>query len=62
MEKQLLAHTPLFRNATTIKRLRKGFSTDQKFIIDDQYLVRAFSSEQSSNRQAEFHTLAKLAP
>lgn len=61
MEKQLLAHIPLFRNATTIKRLHKGFSTDQKFIIDNQYLVRAFSSEQSSNRQAEFHTLAKLS-
>ncbi|AUJ25538.1 MULTISPECIES: hypothetical protein [Virgibacillus] len=52
MGKQLLAHIALLRNATT----------DQKFIIDDQYLVRAFSSEQSSNRQAEFHTLAKLSP
>ncbi|NBJ68210.1 aminoglycoside phosphotransferase family protein [Roseburia sp. 1XD42-34] len=55
-----MAYIPFFQQATTIKPLNKGFSFDQKYILDDQYLVRVFSDEHIEKRKEEFHTLAKL--
>ncbi|WP_249260919.1 aminoglycoside phosphotransferase family protein [Virgibacillus pantothenticus] len=55
-----IAYIPLFEQATTIKKLNKGFSFDQKYVIDDQYLVRVFSDDHIEKREEEFQTLAKL--
>ncbi|MUK87804.1 phosphotransferase [Ornithinibacillus sp. L9] len=56
----LLEYNPHLKNATSVKQLEKGFSHDKKYIIDDSYLLRTFTSEDEARRKQEFEVI-KLA-
>ncbi|KPB03859.1 aminoglycoside phosphotransferase [Bacillus sp. CHD6a] len=52
---------PFMREASSIKQLTKGFSNDQKFVIDDKYLIRLFPLEDANHRRKEFDIITKLS-
>ncbi|MFD2210271.1 phosphotransferase family protein [Virgibacillus halophilus] len=52
---------PLLRMASNISKIDKGFSRDQKYMIDGTYLLRVFESENTLDRQKEFETIRMLA-
>ncbi|MRG86056.1 aminoglycoside phosphotransferase family protein [Salinibacillus xinjiangensis] len=52
---------PYLINAEQISELNKGFSHDQKYVIDQQYLLRLFSSEKQDKRKEEFETIKTLS-
>ena len=45
----------------SIKPIHKGFSKDQKYMIDDRYLLRMFSSDEVPQRQQEVEIVTQLA-
>lgn len=49
------------KDANSIIKLTKGFSHDEKYVIDDKYLLRIFPSEELNKRKEEFHTLNELS-
>ncbi|TYS55881.1 phosphotransferase [Sutcliffiella horikoshii] len=57
MEKEI----PYMREANSIQKLTKGFSNDQKFVIDEKYLIRLFPIEDTNQRRREFETINKLS-
>lgn len=61
MDINVLKNIPHLKNAASIVELTKGFSYDKKFIIDQKYLLRCFSSEDKERRNAEFETVRTLA-
>lgn len=52
---------PYMRDAKNFKKLTKGFSTDQKFVIDNKYLIRLFPLEDANIRRKEFETISALS-
>ncbi|MBO1005264.1 aminoglycoside phosphotransferase family protein [Pseudogracilibacillus auburnensis] len=56
----LKENIPMLKSVSSITKINKGFSNDQKYVIDDKYLIRVFSSENKSCRQEEFHIIQKL--
>ncbi|MFD2045498.1 aminoglycoside phosphotransferase family protein [Ornithinibacillus salinisoli] len=42
------------KNANMIRKIEKGFSFDNKYIIDDTYLLRTFLNENEKKRRQEF--------
>lgn len=48
-------------DSLSIKQIHKGFSKDQKYIMDDRYLLRMFSSDEVVQRQQEADTVKQLA-
>jgi len=52
---------PFMREANSVQQLTKGFSTDQKFVIDDKYLIRLFPLEDANHRRKEFETISMLS-
>ncbi|TYS68283.1 phosphotransferase [Sutcliffiella horikoshii] len=52
---------PFMREANRIQQLTKGFSNDQKFVIDDKYLIRLFPLEDADHRRKEFETITMLS-
>lgn len=49
------------QDSFSIQQIHKGFSKDQKYIIDDRYLLRMFSSNEVLQRQQEADTVTQLA-
>ncbi|KMJ60511.1 aminoglycoside phosphotransferase [Bacillus sp. LL01] len=49
------------REANSVQQLTKGFSNDQKFVIDDKYLIRLFPLEDANHRRKEFETITMLS-
>lgn len=47
-------------NAKEIVELKKGYSNDQKYVIDQKYLLRIFPMEEAAKRQNEFISLNRL--
>lgn len=47
-------------NAKEFVELKKGYSNDQKYVIDQNYLLRIFPIREAAKRQEEFLTLHKL--
>ncbi|MCM3617484.1 aminoglycoside phosphotransferase family protein [Sutcliffiella horikoshii] len=52
---------PYMNKASDIKRLTKGFSKDEKFVLDDKYLIRLFPLEDAKYRRNEFETIRALS-
>ncbi|WP_277350522.1 aminoglycoside phosphotransferase family protein [Bacillus sp. RO2] len=52
---------PFMKDAKSIQQLTKGFSNDQKFVIDDKYLIRLFPLEDADDRKKEFETITMLS-
>ncbi|PZG39278.1 aminoglycoside phosphotransferase [Listeria ivanovii] len=50
----------MLKNASVIKEINKGFSLDQKYQVDDNYLVRIFHKATLKERKIEFETIQKL--
>lgn len=50
----------IYKEAHTIQPLTKGFSTDEKYVIDQNYLLRIFPKEELVRRKIEFETISKL--
>lgn len=48
-------------DANSILKLNKRFSHDEKYVIDDHYLLRIFPSEEVNRRKEEFDTINVLA-
>lgn len=51
----------VMQNLLLIEQIHKGFSKDQKYIIDGRYLLRIFSSDEVPQRQQEVETVTQLA-
>ncbi|GIN96594.1 aminoglycoside phosphotransferase [Siminovitchia terrae] len=49
-----------FDNVNSIIKLNKGFSHDEKYVINDHYLLRVFPNEELNKRKEEFETINKL--
>ncbi|WP_409272264.1 aminoglycoside phosphotransferase family protein [Neobacillus sp. SCS-31] len=52
---------PFLQDAKSITKLNKGFSNDEKFVVDGKYLVRVFPSDNEQKRKEEFNTINALA-
>lgn len=61
MESHLFERIDQLRNANHILPLTKGLSNDQKYIIDQQFLLRIFPTEHQIKRKKEFDTIHKLS-
>lgn len=61
MVKFIEQEIPYLREANSIKQLTKGFSNDQKFVLDEKYLIRLFPIEDANHRRREFETINKLS-
>ncbi|MGM0940491.1 MAG: aminoglycoside phosphotransferase family protein [Bacillota bacterium] len=57
---QLIDKIPFVNHDSRIKKIKKGFSADKKFVVDNRYLIRVFSSEQEASREKEFKTIMRL--
>jgi len=58
---RIIEKISLLKKANNIVPINKGFSADQKYIIDEQYLIRMFSSEFEISRREEYHTIHALS-
>ncbi len=61
MVKIIKQEFPFMREANSVQQLTKGFSDDQKFVIDDKYLIRLFPLEDANHRRKEFETISMLS-
>lgn len=61
MDQEIKEKITFLNNANRIEPLHKGFSTDKKYVVDHQYLLRLFSSEDEKRRRVEFDTIQKLS-
>ncbi|WP_404442761.1 hypothetical protein LG307_13360 [Sutcliffiella horikoshii] len=61
MVKVIEQEIPFLREANNVQQLIKEFSTDQKFVIDDKYLIRLFPLEDAIHRRKEFETIVRLS-
>ncbi len=61
MDKVIELEIPFMREANSVQQLTKGFSNDQKFVIDDKYLIRLFPLEDADHRRKEFETINRLS-
>ncbi len=52
----------MLKNAKVIKEIKKGFSIDQKYQVDNSYLVRVFPENMWEERKVEFEAIQKLSP
>ncbi|MGP4042157.1 phosphotransferase family protein [Gracilibacillus sp. D59] len=57
----MIESIPMVNAAEVIKKIEKGFSRDQKYILDYKYLLRIFPVEEIDKRKVEFETLKELA-
>lgn len=60
MDKHLMESISHLSNAKEIVELKKGYSNDQKYVIDQKYLLRIFPMEEAAKRQNEFISLNRL--
>jgi aminoglycoside phosphotransferase len=60
MDKRIKESISHLRKAVDIVELKKGYSFDQKYVIDQKYLLRLFSMEEVAKRLDEFSTLNRL--
>ncbi len=51
----------LIKNAKTIRPIQKGFSTDEKVVVDETYLIKLFPEENLPNRIEEFETARRVS-
>ncbi|WP_245835759.1 aminoglycoside phosphotransferase family protein [Virgibacillus ndiopensis] len=61
MEDYIRNRILLFNKANSIQKLNKGFSFDEKYVVDDQYLIRLFPITDIEHRRTEFNNINKLA-
>ncbi|WP_053368252.1 aminoglycoside phosphotransferase family protein [Bacillus sp. FJAT-27245] len=61
MEKCIDQSIPFLQDAKSITKLNKGYSDDEKFVVDGKYLVRIFPSDNEQKRREEFDTIQALA-
>lgn len=61
MEALVSEQIPFVQKAERITKLTKGFSYDEKYIIDERYLLRIFSSANKQSRRKEFETIHQLS-
>lgn len=61
MDIRIIEKIPSLKKANSIVPINKGFSADQKYIIDEQYLIRMFSSEFEISRRGEYHMIHALS-
>ncbi|SFM33724.1 Predicted kinase, aminoglycoside phosphotransferase (APT) family [Gracilibacillus orientalis] len=57
----MIESIPMVNSAKVMEKIEKGFSRDQKYILDYQYLLRIFPVEEIDKRKVEYQTLKKLA-
>ncbi|PAE06555.1 hypothetical protein CHI12_15770 [Terribacillus saccharophilus] len=60
MDKYLMESILHLSNTKEIVELKKGYSYDQKYVIDQKYLLRIFPIEEAARRADEFLFLNKL--
>lgn len=51
---------PILQEASHVRFLSKGFSSDLKYVADDAYLVRVFPAVDMKQRSEEFDTIRAL--
>lgn len=61
MDSQLTEKITYLKNAKSIVELKKGFSFDKKYIIDNEYLLRLFPIEDVNRRREEYDTIHALS-
>ncbi|SDJ15702.1 aminoglycoside phosphotransferase family protein [Salimicrobium halophilum] len=61
MQHSSIEEIPIVQKADNIQTLTKGFSYDEKYVIDEQYLLRIFSSDTKHSRRKEFETIHQLS-
>ncbi|WP_240948510.1 aminoglycoside phosphotransferase family protein [Bacillus sp. RO1] len=61
MNKVMEHEIPFMREANRVQQLTKGFSNDQKFVIDDKYLIRLFPLDDVNHRKRELETINMLS-
>jgi aminoglycoside phosphotransferase (APT) family kinase protein len=61
VENQIKENISYAKNANRIIELNKGFSTDKKYVLDDKYLLRLFSSVDKQKRKEEFNMINQLS-
>jgi len=65
MIEQLLKEIPLLKDYRELKRINKGFSSDEKYFIslkngDEEYMIRFFPINQFEDREKEFAILKTI--
>ncbi|MGD6831352.1 aminoglycoside phosphotransferase family protein [Sutcliffiella halmapala] len=61
MDIQIKEKITYLKNAKSIVELKKGFSFDKKYIIDNKYLLRLFPIEEVKKREIEYDTIHALS-
>ncbi|SET56496.1 Predicted kinase, aminoglycoside phosphotransferase (APT) family [Oceanobacillus limi] len=61
LPQQVIDKHSFINNNSSVKELHKGFSSDNKYIIDDTYLLRTFSSQTATERMEEFEYITIAA-
>ncbi|WP_082232714.1 aminoglycoside phosphotransferase family protein [Halobacillus massiliensis] len=61
MENLIIEAIPSIKGAATIRKIKKGFSSDEKYIIDYRCLLRIFPKNNISKRKEEFDTIHQLS-
>lgn len=61
MHKYIQENIQFLKKAYSITKVNKGFSHDEKYVIDKKYLLRLFPSEELNKRKEEFDTINQLA-
>ncbi|MDY0407984.1 phosphotransferase [Paracerasibacillus soli] len=55
-----LKKIPLVLESENVKQIKKGYSSDIKYIIDEKFLIRIFKNESERRRREEFNTIKQL--
>ncbi|WP_100012505.1 aminoglycoside phosphotransferase family protein [Lentibacillus sediminis] len=61
INQSVIDSSPYLSKAASIRELNKGFSHDEKYVIDEKYLLRIFSSEADEQRREEFFYINQAA-
>ncbi|UCZ53441.1 aminoglycoside phosphotransferase family protein [Bacillus shivajii] len=60
MDQYFVENIRFLKDASRVVGLMKGFSYDEKYVIDDQHLLRIFSTDDLERRKNEFDTIKKV--
>lgn len=61
MNAKLKDEIKYLQSASDVSKITKGFSHDEKYLIDGNYLLRIFPNHEAKKRRQEFETINKLA-
>ncbi|SER75621.1 Predicted kinase, aminoglycoside phosphotransferase (APT) family [Gracilibacillus ureilyticus] len=56
----ILNKIPIMTSVSSIRHIAKGYSADEKYVLDEKYLLRVIPSDSTDRRLGEFQTIQQL--